>query len=187
MRITGGEFSGRRLRAPVGRSVRPTQDRVREALFNRLAARLPGCRFVDLFAGSGAVGLEALSRGAAQVIWVERDPRVWRGLRENVQAFARNPQTIICADVFRWLEGPAGRTLVADIVFADPPYAQHDHCADLPRTLAHPGRMREGGLLIVELPAEAPPLHATPPWTLLDSRLYGQTQLCCLQLGTPLP
>ena len=184
MRITGGAFAGRRLRAPVGRSVRPTQDRVREALFNRFAARVPGCRFVDLFAGSGAVGLDALSRGAAEVIWVERDARVRRGLHANILAVGGDARAIVGADVFRWLGGPAGRTLDADMVFADPPYAQCDCCAALPAMLARPGRMRDGGLLIVELPAAAAPLAATTPWKPLDVRMYGQTQLCCLEFGT---
>ena len=90
MRVSGGALGGRRIEVPGGDRVRPTQDMVRQALFSSLAALVPECRFLDLFAGSGAVGLEAWSRGAAHVTWVERDPRTLAVLRGNVASLALN-------------------------------------------------------------------------------------------------
>jgi 16S rRNA (guanine966-N2)-methyltransferase len=84
MRISGGEWCGRKLKAPPGDKVRPTQDRVREAVFAMLVNVVPGASFLDLYAGSGAVGLEALSRGAGRVTWVEKDPRHVALLKENL-------------------------------------------------------------------------------------------------------
>ena len=86
MRIAGGEWGGRLLKTPPGDKIRPTQDRVREALFSMLAAQIPGSVWIDLCAGSGAVGLEALSRGAARVTWVEKNPLNARLIAENASA-----------------------------------------------------------------------------------------------------
>lgn len=180
MRITGGQFRGRRLRTPPGDAVRPTQDRVREALFNRLAGRLVGARFVDLFAGTGSVGIEALSRGAASVLWVERHRRTWQVLRENVTALNGSEQDMICADVFRWLAGPGGAT-GADFVFADPPYCrQDDSLRLLLDALRAPGRMAPNGLLILERGANTTAPSALG-WTETDARRYGQTTLIFYQ------
>ncbi len=130
MRITGGLFRGRKLRAPRS-GVRPTQDMVRQAVFNILVARTEGARFLDLYAGSGAVGLEALSRGAAQVYWVEQDRRTLAVLRANVSGFAplcgttpgqvAGERRVVGADAVRFLRRAAGRGAY-DIIYADPPY-----------------------------------------------------------------
>lgn len=176
MRITGGEFRGRRLRAPAGDIVRPTQDRVREALFNRLAPVLRGVLFLDLFAGSGAVGLEALSRGAARVIWIERDRRVWLRLCENVEALAGPGRETVCADALRWLRRESAAALEAEIVFADPPYRQAADAVRLLDALRLPGRLCAEGLLVLEQDAAAP-LPQAEGWTKLNERVYGQTRL----------
>ncbi|HPJ57741.1 MAG TPA: RsmD family RNA methyltransferase, partial [Kiritimatiellia bacterium] len=124
MRLTGGEQSGRRLRVPAG-GLRPTQDRVREALCSSLAAYFPEARVLDLFAGTGAMGLEAWSRGAAQVEWVESSKAVLRDLRANVAACGVPPEAgrVTAADVFQRLAHPCpGKG--HDLVLADPPYQQ---------------------------------------------------------------
>ena len=112
MRVTGGELRGREVAVPAGRAVRPTQDRVRQALFSALATRIAGSQFLDLFAGSGAVGLEAWSRGAAGVVWVEQNPRVLRVLQANIGALCA-PAGVACgtaravrSDVLGFLERP---------------------------------------------------------------------------------
>ena len=128
MRVTGGRFGGLLLSVPKTDALRPTQDRVREALFSMLQGEMSGAAFLDLFAGSGAVGLEALSRGAASVTFVEQDARHLTTVRSNVAALERSPSAnghLACetvrADVYRWLATYAGAGFT--VGFADPPYA----------------------------------------------------------------
>ena len=122
MRITGGEFGGRGLSVPRTGALRPTQDRVREALFNILAPEMSGADFLDLFAGTGSVGLEALSRGAGRATFVESDRRHLAVLRENVAAVAAGGRAeVVASDAYRWLGNYSGPGF--SIAFADPPYA----------------------------------------------------------------
>jgi 16S rRNA (guanine966-N2)-methyltransferase len=120
MRIIAGEHRGRRIRAPEGRGTRPMLDRVREALFSTLQAELPGAVVLDLFAGSGSLGLEALSRGAERARLVESDPRALRLLRANVEALGLEDRAeVVPVDALSaaaWEAGPF------DLVFLDPPY-----------------------------------------------------------------
>jgi len=189
MRITGGEFRGRVLHTPRGDHVRPTQDRVREALFSMLLAELPGSRFLDLFAGTGAVGIEALSRGAASATWVEGDRGVHRITVRNVTEIAgpERAASVACADVPRWIRS-AGRSASYDIVFADPPYAdaRENGLAELASALVDAGTIAPEGLLIVETPVEAP-VPALPGWAILRDRAYGKTRLVVRQLQTQEP
>lgn len=129
LRIIAGEFKGRRLKAPAGRTVRPTGDRVKEAWFSILQQSIPDARVLDLFAGSGALGLEALSRGAAQVDFVEQHKASLAVIRDNVAALQVEPRvTIHRSDAMRFAARlPAGSY---DVAFADPPYASSD-AADL--------------------------------------------------------
>jgi len=120
VRIVGGRLRGRRLRFPDAAGLRPTADRVRETLFNWLAPRLPGAHCLDLFAGSGALGIEAASRGAAEVILVERARAVAEALRRQVADIGLTGVEVRRADALRWLQGPARPF---DIVFLDPPFA----------------------------------------------------------------
>jgi 16S rRNA (guanine966-N2)-methyltransferase len=128
VRIIAGEWRGRQIAAPKGDSVRPTLDRVREAWMSMVHTSLPEARVLDLFAGSGALGLEALSRGAAHVDFVENDPRTFRVLQENVRGLnAEGRCTLHRADAMSFLENPLGLSLMADrglfdVAFADPPY-----------------------------------------------------------------
>lgn len=123
MRIIGGEWKGRRLEPVRSRGVRPTADRVREAWMSILQARLPGASVLDLFAGSGAVGLEALSRGAAHVVFVERNQRAARALKRNVQRLrASGSCTVVVADALTYAQGLS--PLACDLALADPPYGR---------------------------------------------------------------
>jgi 16S rRNA (guanine966-N2)-methyltransferase len=114
MRVIGGEFRSRKIKSVPGLEVRPTPDRLREALFNVLARRIAGTTFLDCYAGSGSVGIEALSRGARRAIFVERNGRALAVLRENLQSLGIEG----AATVARALS----REHVADIAFIDPPY-----------------------------------------------------------------
>ena len=121
MRIIAGEWRGRRLAAPAGRATRPTTDRAREAWMSIVQPALTGARVLDLFAGSGALGLEALSRGAAMATFVEHDPRALTALRKNVEVLnVRERVTIVRADAVKFLQSLDPGAF--DIAFADPPY-----------------------------------------------------------------
>jgi 16S rRNA (guanine966-N2)-methyltransferase len=165
MRIIAGEFRGRRLAAPPDRRARPTADRVREAWFSILQPNLPGARVVDLFAGSGALGLEALSRGAARVDFVEVSNASLDALRANVAALdVEDRVTIHRADALRFAEGLP--PLAFDIALADPPYR-----SDAAARLIACFRWRPfARLLVVEHPA-----RASLPGD--ETRRYGETAL----------
>jgi 16S rRNA (guanine966-N2)-methyltransferase len=121
VRIVAGEWGGRRIAAPPGRATRPTRDRVREAWMSAVAPHLPGARVLDLFAGSGALGLEALSRGAEHAVFVEQSPAALRVLREIGGALGAGARAeIVRADAVRYAGELAPGAF--DLAFADPPY-----------------------------------------------------------------
>jgi 16S rRNA (guanine(966)-N(2))-methyltransferase RsmD len=177
-RIVAGELGGRRLVVPGGRETRPTSDRVREALFSTLESMvgLAGARFADFYAGSGAVGLEALSRGAAQVLLVESDAKAARAARENVAALKARNVTLSVDRVERVVQQVPAEPY--DVVFADPPYALADErVAELIAWLAE-GWLVEGGVVAVERSARSPQVEWVQPLTFASSRRYGETMLC---------
>ena len=179
MRITGGEFGGRSLLVPKSDAIRPTQDRVREALFNILAPEMAGADFLDLFAGSGAVGLEALSRGAKSATFVEQNRKHLAVLARNVESCRLSSAVfeMIAADCYRWIATYTGPGF--SIGFADPPYAlgEEKGYAAVLRTLAERGVIRENGLFVAEMTA-VQKAEETPGWDLLRDRTYGKTRLC---------
>ncbi len=181
MRITGGEFRGRLVKVPRGERVRPTQDRVREALFSMLATEVVGARFLDLYAGSGAVGLEALSRGAAEVTWIEMDKGTCRVARENIARIADKPLPVVCGRVENWIRA-GGPKEAYDIVFADPPYAEASpEWLDGLATMLRDGEtVAPHGLLAIELPRHAQ-VSAWNGWQSLRDRVYGHTRLLIRQ------
>jgi 16S rRNA (guanine966-N2)-methyltransferase len=158
LRIIGGEWRGRRIRFPAVEGIRPTPDRVRETLFNWLAAVVPGSRCLDLFAGSGALGLEALSRGAATVTFVERDRMAAQRLRETAGILAPQRATVVQADAAAWLGRDAAPF---DIVFLDPPF-DSDVLAGTLHALDERGWLAPDAWIYIEMPARRgpPPLPA---------------------------
>jgi 16S rRNA (guanine966-N2)-methyltransferase len=178
-RIIGGSAGGRRLRAPSGDRTRPTSDRVREALFSSLDSdlgSLAGLRFLDLYAGSGAVGLEARSRGAGVVTLVEHDRRTASLIRDNVRALGFSGVEVVAGAVGRVLGAPARAPY--DVVFLDPPYtlSTEDVLADLVALVEH-GWLAPGAVVVVERSSRSGEL--TWPDGLLPSRTrrYGETTL----------
>lgn len=150
MRIIAGSHRGRRLSGPQGTALRPTSDKVREALFSILGDRVLGGRFLDLYAGTGAVGIEALSRGAATVTFVESDPKAVRLLQKNLQACQLLGRAQVCVGPTAtflkrndWWRGPY------DVLFADPPYATLDEL-DLLIHAWRPGLLSEHATVIIE-------------------------------------
>ena len=121
LRVSGGEARGRRLKAP--KNIRPTQGMVKQAIFNMVGPLIDGARVLDLFAGSGALGIEALSRGAAEVTFVDREPRGLAILRQNLDALGfKERAQVVRSDVVRWLEASPDAVRAAGVVFLDPPY-----------------------------------------------------------------
>ncbi len=169
VRVIGGDLRGRRLAAPPGSAVRPTSDRVREAIFDILFSQggVEGAQVVDLFAGTGALGIEALSRGAATVTFVERDPAALAAIRANLasvglgEAERDGDATVVRADAESWVASTASRY---DLALVDPPY----------RFAGWPG-------LVARLPADLAVLESgaeiTAPegWVVIKSRRYGGT------------
>ena len=180
LRIIGGAWRGRKLDfAPVP-GLRPTHDRVRETLFNWIGSSIHGARCLDLFAGSGALGLEAASRGAAAVVLVDADPLVVRTLQAQVRVLEASQVRIVQADSVRFLQGPAEPY---DVVFLDPPFRR----SLLPECVQ---RLEEGGWLTpgawIYLEAERglePPLPAH--WELYRSKTAGQVSYHLARRSAP--
>jgi len=147
IRIIAGRWKRRKLAFPQSPSLRPTPDRVRETLFNWLAPDLPGARCLDLFAGSGGLGFEAASRGAARVVMVERDSRSAAALRRQRELLGATETEVVAGDALSWLERPPATRF--DVVFIDPPYRLNLHAA-VCRLLEERGWLRAGARIYLE-------------------------------------
>jgi len=174
VRIIAGKWRSRLVKFPPAAELRPTPDRVRETLFNWLGQRLDGLACADLFAGSGALGFEALSRGAARVVMVERDRAVAGQLRESARELGAEGVEIVQDDALRYLarEGES-----FDVAFVDPPYA-----ADLAaRALALlPPRLKPGARVYVE---SAEPMRLEAPWRRLREERAGAVRYALYELA----
>lgn len=150
MRIISGTYRSRTIITSKGDATRPTTDRARESLFNILSHNfdLDGIRVLDLFAGSGAFGLEALSRGASHVTFVENDRKALEAIAANIKSFdAEAAVSVIRLDVYKWLSGASG---TYDLVFADPPYDDERTLAKLPEILFSSGLLLPNSVVICE-------------------------------------
>lgn len=187
MRITGGDRKGMRIRVPDAR-VRPTSDMVREALFSALANRIAARRFLDLFAGSGVVGLEALSRGASLVCWVESNAQALRVLKENVERIVSCDPTSasrsrICrSDAIRFLEKGwmNDGTEPFDVIFADPPYdtdGSREWLRKALKALEKTTMLAADGLLVFEQAKKQPYEMQSGAWQVTRDRAYGGTRI----------
>ena len=170
LRIIGGRWRGRKLRFPDDAAIRPTPDRVRETLFNWLGPAVAGCRCLDLFAGSGALGLEAVSRGASRVLFVEQGAAAARDLKTTLDEWGGSEGEVRRADALGLLAGPPERF---DIVFLDPPFAS-TLLASAAQALAQGGWLAPGALIYAEAPSREglPPLPAS--WELLKAKQAGE-------------
>ena len=181
MRIIAGVAGGRRLAVPAGRSTRPTSDRTREGLFATVTAimgNLAGAAVLDLFACSGAVGLEALSRGATDVLLVESDPEAARVIRQNIGTVALPGVRLVTGRAGRVLRQGPGAERRRDLVFADPPYALSEPgLATLLATLADRGWLARDALVVVERDTRSGEPSWPPGYRLDRSRRYGETTL----------
>ncbi len=179
IRITGGDFKGRALKLPKGLKVRPTRSKVREAIFNILGPRVIGARVLDLFAGSGLLGLEALSRGAERVFFVEQDKTNCRMLKNNVATLtAGQIHPILCNPAHRALRQLSQSGIDFDIVLMDPPYALDVYT--ILKALLRGDLVRPQGRIIVERNR-----HAVDLWPEgleeIKTRTYGSTRITILR------
>ncbi len=175
MRVTGGSLSGRRLRAPATRGVRPTADRVREALFARLGC-LDGARVLDLYAGTGSLGIEALSRGATRAVFVEREGPVVALLRANLAALGLASRSrVVRGDVTAMLRRLARQGERFDLVLVDPPYASREASLSLGR-LAGAGILARGATVVVET-SRRDALATPSGLVVVDERRTGGTKI----------
>jgi 16S rRNA (guanine(966)-N(2))-methyltransferase RsmD len=182
-RIIGGVAGGRRIAVPP-RGTRPTTDRVRESLFNIVTARrdLTGLAVLDLYAGSGALGLEALSRGAASALFVESDHRTAAVIARNIAALGLGGATLRRGAVASVLA--AGTASPVDLVLADPPYDVEVAEVDaVLAALATYGWAREGTVTVVERAAAGAALTWPPGWSVWPDRVYGDTRLELAELA----
>lgn len=188
MRIIGGRVGGRTLKAPRGDTTRPTSDKVREALFNILSARGPApARVLDLYAGSGALGLEALSRGATSALFVDADREACDLVRANAAQLGLGAE-VVCSPVVRWLAKATAEPF--GWVFLDPPYEAHA-TGELDKALgllADRGLLAPGGLAAAEHEWRHPPKDRCakrsdgPALRLSERRRYGQTTVSFYEL-----
>ncbi len=186
MRITGGSLRGRKIIAPKGSFVQPAPDMVREAVFSILRGVVEDAAVLDLFACSGSFGIEALSRGAEHVLFVERDPAAARVIERNLDSLGiAEHAEIICGDALEIIPLPGERDDVLDLAFLDPPYALSDSpdgCAELGQLLRGllDGALRGGIAMFRQRRGGAAPLAECSNIT-ADTRLYGSTQVTFLQ------
>lgn len=185
MRVIGGAARGRSLRSLPGRDIRPTADRVREALFNILQAEVAGGRFLDLFAGTGAVGIEALSRGAAAATFVEQRRRHAALIRRNLEACGLSGRArVLEGDVLALLRrAPVGEEPYG-LVFLDPPYQASDLRRAALQALPGSGLLAPGARIVAECPSRGP-RTAVQNLTLERVARYGEAALYLYRAGDP--
>ena len=176
VRIIAGKWRSRIVRFPPAAQLRPTPDRVRETLFNWLGQRLDGLACLDLFAGSGALGFEALSRGARRVVMVEADRKVAAALRESAQELGAGDVEVVNAEALAWL---ARSTERFDVAFLDPPYGSPLALAAL---AALPPRLAPGARVYVE---SAAPLAPGAPWRVLREDRAGAVRYALYEIAEP--
>lgn len=171
LRIVGGQWRSRKLAFPDVEGLRPTPDRVRETLFNWLQAVMPGARCLDLFAGSGALGLEALSRGAVQAVLVDQDAAVARCLREHLHTLHAENAQVMQADALAYLQETAQPF---DVVFVDPPYRLYDLLQECCERLEAGGWLAPRAYIYLETESARDLPFLPQNWQVLRSKKAGQ-------------
>ena len=181
MRIIGGDARGRTIVAPEGNTTRPTADKTRESLFNILMRRVAGARVLDLFGGTGALALEAMSRGAESAVICDMNPKAIAAIRRNTETVMkdRGGVEIIKADYRQALARLAGREF--DLIFLDPPYAMTEAYETATRMIMEEKLLSKDGILLSERQGEAAPVYAEG-LVLTDTRVYRDTRVDFLQV-----
>jgi 16S rRNA (guanine966-N2)-methyltransferase len=180
LRIIGGRWRGSRIVFPALAAIRPSPDRVRETLFNWLQQQIVGARCLDLFAGSGALGLEALSRGAAHVTFVDREPQVGRHLKQTLERLGSSDGTVATEDAQRFLLRPPQPF---DIVFLDPPFASS--VLEQVANRLQQGWLAPGAHIYVECPADRSLSTLPAQWAVHRTKRAGQVGYHLLRASDP--
>jgi 16S rRNA (guanine966-N2)-methyltransferase len=181
MRITSGILRNRRFNVPDA-EVRPTMEAVREAVFSSLGS-VDGLSVLDLFAGSGALGMEAWSRGADSVTFVEQSSNVWRNLQKNLQSMENDTlgkTKVFKSDAIRWLSRAGAQF---DLILADPPYDLPDAMANTLDGIVQHSVLKANGILVYEMRSKGDPLISSD-WTIIRDKRYGKTRVLILKLNT---
>lgn len=184
VRIIAGQWRGRKLTFPDEQGLRPTADRIRETLFNWLAPLLPGAHCLDLFAGSGALGFEAASRGAGRVVMVEKNPKAVQMLLENKQQFAASAVEIRHDDAQHYLSVVNASF---DIIFLDPPFADTELRETVVTMLAQSGCIKAGGHVYLETPKQDPGSSLPEGWTPVKRKTAGEVAYQLYRLSDQAP
>jgi len=181
VRIIGGRWRGRRIAVPEATDLRPTGDRIRETLFNWLAPVIEGAHCLDLFAGSGVLGLEAASRGAARVMMLDRDQRVATHLRTIINELDGDHVEVLCADALRWLATATPASF--DIVFLDPPF-RLECLTECCRLLSSRGWLKSGAWVYLETAKHADMPQLPPGWKIRRDKTAGEVRYMLAEVGT---
>ena len=170
LRIIGGSWRGRKLSFPDGEGLRPTTDRVRETVFNWLRGELAGARCLDLFTGSGALGLEALSQGAAHCVFVEKNPQAMRSLKDNLEMLGCHDAELVAGDALAYLHHTQDKF---DLIFLDPPFAK-DFLQQACQLIGQQQLLNDEGLVYLESELALDSLILPAGWQLLRNKKAGQ-------------
>ena len=180
MRVITGSARGRRLKTPENYDIRPTTDNVKESVFNILQFDIEGRRVLDLFAGTGQLGIEALSRGAASAVFIDRDRSAVQIVRDNLKTCGLTGE-VLCTDALSYLKS-CGRF---DLIFIDPPYDSGLY-EEVLQTINSVDILSEGGIMIVEARRETPLPDMTAPYRKLKEYRYGKVIICSYTRGESL-
>lgn len=172
LKIITGTAKGRNIKTLEGEATRPTSERIKEAMFSSIQFDIENRRVLDLFAGSGQLGLEALSRGAASVMFIDSSREAMEIVKENVKTTGLGPAKYLVSDARNYIRKASGRE-VFDLVFIDPPYAT-ECCADAMRKLADGGMLAKGALVVLESGTEQIDPDAFPDFELTKTKQYGK-------------
>lgn len=184
LRIIAGEWRGRKVSFHAAEGLRPTNDRVRETVFNWLMHEIPDARCLDLFAGSGALGFEALSRGASQVIMVELNKSVANEIKKNLSDLNANNATVIQKDAIKWLAESTPKHPF-DVIFLDPPFNQELLIKVIPQ-LKENLWLKQEGWLYIELENKAEALEPIKPFIdIKKEKNYGQVKSILARIKQP--
>jgi len=180
-RVIAGQFRRRKLNFAPGSEARPTPNRVRETLFNWLDPYIEGLRVADLFAGSGALGIEALSRAAKSAVFVESDPCLAKSLSGNLQVLGVENSFVLCTTAQLWIASDAAPV---DLVFLDPPFAARNH-GKLCKLLELHRRIVQGGWCYLEMAAEQNPDVLPDGWEVVRDKRAGNVRYQLVKVGDP--
>jgi len=190
VRISAGDQKGRLLRTPRRAATRPSSAKLRAALFNILGSRIAGARWLDLFAGSGVIGLEALCRGAAAATFVDEHPEACRCIEDNIRMLGCGDRAVVrCLPVRRFLASGAAAEAACDLVFADPPYgdsARADQLDDLLRLCEQSAMITPRAWLLIEHAARTTPPTRGGRWRAIRTYTYGDSALTLYQPDQPI-